>query len=102
MNLRLVYFLPSICLSLAGCGSRQSGPLPPVAEKVPKEITVHGDTRVDNYFWLRDKQNPKVMEYLKAEDAYADAVMKPLAGLQDAVFKEMVGHIKETDVSAPY
>jgi len=52
---------------------------PPGAKSVPKEITLHGDARVDNYFWLRDKQNPKVMEYLKAEDAYADAVMKPLA-----------------------
>jgi oligopeptidase B len=102
MNLRLICFLPSICIALAGCGSHQNEPLPPVADKVPKAITVHGDTRVDNYFWLRDKENPKVMEYLKAEDAYADAVMKPLAGLQDTVFKEMVGHIKETDDSAPY
>ena len=102
-----------ICLSLAsgivaGCGARRTGALPkdagtpPVADKVAKDITVHGDTRTDNYFWLRDKQNPKVMEYLKAEDAYSDAVMKPLAPLQDALFKEMVGHIKETDQSAPY
>lgn len=108
MNLRLVCYLPLIFPGLAGCGSHQIGQLPPgigpapVADKVPKEVTVHGDTRVDNYFWLRDKQNPKVMEYLKAEDAYADAVMKPLVGLEDTVFKEMVGHIKETDDSAPY
>ena len=92
----------------AGCGAHQAGELPrgiesaPVAAKIPKTITVHGDSRVDNYFWLRDRQNPQVMEYLKAEDAYADAVMKPLAGLQDALFKEMVGHVKETDDTAPY
>lgn len=74
----------------------------PVADKIPKTITVHGDTRIDNYFWLRDRQDPKVMEYLKAEEAYADAVMKPTDALQDTIFKEMVGHIKETDQSAPY
>lgn len=74
----------------------------PVADKIPKTITVHGDTRVDNYFWLRDRQDPKVMDYLKAEEAYADAVMKPTDALQDTLFKEMVGHIKETDQSAPY
>ncbi len=93
---------------VAGCSSRKAGELPaglgpaPIAEKDPKSITVHGDSRVDNYFWLRDKENPKVMQYLKAEDAWSDAVMKPLAPLQDTLFKEMVGHIKETDESAPY
>jgi oligopeptidase B len=85
----------------AGDLPRDAGP-PPIAEKAPKTITVHGDTRIDNYFWLRDKQNPKVMEYLKTEEAYTDAVMKPTVQLQDALFKEMVGHIKETDESAPY
>jgi oligopeptidase B len=97
-----------ICGAAAGCAAHQAGELPPnampapVADKTPKTITVHGDTRVDNYFWLREKQNPRVMDYLKAEDAYADAVMKPTAGLQDTLFREMVGHIKETDQSAPY
>ena len=76
--------------------------LPPVADKQPKTITVHGDSRVDDYFWLREKANPKVTEYLRAEDAYAEAVMKPTAAFQDALFKEMVGHIKEDDDSAPY
>ncbi len=108
-----IHFLLLTCLGCAcaaavGCGTHPAGELPPgagpapVADKAPKTISVHGDTRVDNYFWLREKQNPKVMEYLKAEDAYADAVMKPTAALQDTLFKEMVGHIKETDESAPY
>ena len=111
--MRPIHFLFLTCLTIAcglagACGKRQPGALPagigpaPVADRKPQTITVHGDSRVDNYFWLREKQNPKVMEYLKAEDAYADAVMKPLTGLQDKVFKEMVGHIKETDESAPY
>jgi oligopeptidase B len=96
------------CAVLAGCGHQNSGELPPgigpapVADKIPKAITVHGDTRIDNYFWLREKQDPKVMDYLKAEEAYTDAAMKPTDALQDTLFKEMVGHIKETDQSAPY
>ncbi len=104
----VIFVLAWLAVACTGCGSRHSGELPqgvgaaPVAAKIPKDITVHGDSRTDNYFWLRDKQNPKVMEYLKAEDAYSDAVMKPLAGLQDTLFKEMVGHIKETDETAPY
>jgi oligopeptidase B len=92
---------------VTGCSTPQAGApettlKPPVADKLPKTITVHGDSRVDSYFWLREKSNPKVMAYLRAEDAYADAVMKPRAGVQDALFKEIVGHIKEDDDSAPY
>jgi oligopeptidase B len=56
----------------------------------------------DEYFWLREKTNPKVMEYLKAEDAYAEAMMKPTAALQDSLYKEMLGHIKQTDDTVPY
>jgi len=95
-------------LGATGCGSPEarggngSSVVPPVAEKQPKTITVHGDSRVDDYFWLRDKSNPKVMTYLHAEDAYTDALMKPTAALQDTLFKEMVGHIKEDDDTAPY
>lgn len=91
-----------------GSGTRSAGELPsdigpaPIADKIPKTITVHGNTRIDNYFWLRERQDPKVIEYLKAEEAYADAAMKPTDALQDTLFKEMVGHIKETDQSAPY
>jgi oligopeptidase B len=97
--------LIGLIIVLPSCASPNSGPAnsgagkPPVAEKRPK--TVAGP-RVDDYFWLRDKNDPATMAYLKAEDGYADAMMKPTAGLQDTLFKEMVGHIKETDSSAPY
>ena len=76
--------------------------LPPVAEKRPKTITVHGDSRVDDYFWLRDTSDPGVMTYLTAENAYAEAVMKPTAALQETLYAEMVGHIKETDETVPH
>jgi oligopeptidase B len=77
-------------------------PQPPMAKKTPKTTNIHGETLVDNYFWLREKKNPEVMAYLEAENAYTDAVMKPTEDLQGALYKEMVGHIKETDQTVPY
>ena len=74
---------------------------PPAAKKVPHVAVVHGERRVDDYFWLREKTNPDTPAYLEAENAYADAVMKPTEGLQKQLYDEMVGHIKETDVAAP-
>jgi len=75
---------------------------PPMAEKKPKVTKIHGDTLVDDYFWLREKSNPRVIEHLKAEDAYAVAMMKPTAPLQEKLYKEMLSHIKQTDVNVPY
>lgn len=75
---------------------------PPVAKKVPKKTKIHGYTEVDNYFWLREKENPEVLEYLKQENAYANANMKSTQGFQAALYKEMLARIKETDVEVPY
>ena len=77
-------------------------PSPPVAQRIPKVDEVHGDRRVDDYFWLRDKKNPDVAAYLEAENAYTDAVMGPTVPFQDALYKEMLARIKETDESVPY
>jgi len=77
-------------------------PSPPVARKIPKVDTVHGDRREDDYFWLRDKKDPAVKAYLEAENAYTDAVLKPTEGLQESLYKEMLSRIKETDVNVPY
>ncbi|KPK14221.1 MAG: hypothetical protein AMJ62_13720 [Myxococcales bacterium SG8_38] len=63
---------------------------------------MHGDTRVDDYFWLRDKESPEVMAYLRAENDYSETIMKPTIGLQNVLFDEIVGRIQETDQSAPY
>ena len=72
-----------VSIALVGCASRFSGtsgtsngPQPPVAEKKPHATTLHGATLTDDYFWLREKTNPKVMEYLRAEDAYADEMTR--------------------------
>jgi oligopeptidase B len=75
---------------------------PPVAKKVPKTDTVHGERRVDEYFWLRDKANPDVAAYLEAENAYTDGVMAQTAAFQESLYKEMLGRIKETDQDVPY
>jgi oligopeptidase B len=77
-------------------------PTPPVAARVPHPTTVHGDTRPDDYFWLREKSSPEVAAYLEAENAYTDAVMAPTEPLQDALYREMLARIKETDLSVPY
>jgi oligopeptidase B len=77
-------------------------PKPPIAKRVPKKTTIHGDTLVDDYFWLREKSNPEVIAYLEAENAYTDAVMKPTEAFQEALYKEMLARIKQTDLSVPY
>ncbi|HEY8549739.1 MAG TPA: S9 family peptidase [Vicinamibacterales bacterium] len=74
---------------------------PPVAKKIPTVRELHGEKFVDDYFWMREKSNPDVVAYLEAENAYAAAVMKPLEGLQEALYKEMLARIKETDLSVP-
>jgi oligopeptidase B len=79
-----------------------TSPQPPMADKKPKTTNIHGETLVDNYFWLREKTNPAVMAHLQAENAYSEAVMKPTAPLQEKLYNEMLSHIKQTDVNVPY
>lgn len=74
---------------------------PPIAKRSAKDVTVHNDQRTDYYYWLRERENPDVIEYLKAENAYTEAMMKHTGELQDSLYKEMRGRIKETDLSVP-
>src|SRR2546428_1496574 len=94
----------AIGLVLLGPGraAGQSESRPPVAKVVPKVDPLHGEVRVDNYYWLRDKKNPEVLAYLEAENAYTAGMMKHTEALQDALYREMLGRVKETDLSAPY
>ena len=73
----------------------------PIAPKQPKEITQHGQTRIDNYFWLRYKEDPEVLKYLHAEQDYLEEVTQHTKPLQETLFQEMKGRIKEDDASAP-
>ena len=74
----------------------------PMAKKISHVETIHGDKLVDDYYWLRDKKNPDVKAYLETENAYADSVMKPTEAFQKKLYDEMLGRIKETDLSVPY
>ena len=76
--------------------------MPPRAKTLAKVDTIHGDIRVDNYYWLRDKKNPEVIAYLEAENRYTDAMTKNLDGFQQTLYNEILGRIKQTDLSVPY
>src|SRR5688500_18605841 len=79
----------------------QTLPAPPRARIIPRTDTLHGDVRTDNYFWLRDRNNPEVISYLQAENAYTDTVMAPTRALQERLYEEMLGRIRQTDLSVP-
>lgn len=74
----------------------------PVAEKKAKELTMHGQTRIDNYYWLRERENPEVIAYLEAENSYRESVMKGTEQFQKDLFEEIVSRIKQDDESVPY
>jgi len=74
---------------------------PPIAAVKAKEFTEHGYKRIDNYFWLKEKENPEVIKYLKAENTYCDSVMKHTETLRKKLFDEMKARIKEVDQSVP-
>ena len=75
---------------------------PPVARKIPVADTLFGDVRVDDYRWLRDRSDPEVTAYLEAENEYTAAMTAHIDELEETVYQEMVGRIKETDLSVPY
>lgn len=74
----------------------------PDAKKIKKELTIHNDTRIDNYYWLNDREDSEVIAYLEAENAYTKAILKHTEAFQEKIFDEMVGRIKQTDQSVPY
>jgi oligopeptidase B len=102
----LVVALPAL-LAPAGLAGQTSSsgpaPTPPVAARVPHVDTVAGVVLSDPYFWLRDdrRERPEVLDYLRRENAYTEAVTRHTRALQDTLFHEMVGHIRETDLSVP-
>jgi oligopeptidase B len=75
---------------------------PPKAKKVAKELSIHGDTRIDHYYWLNQREDKEVIQYLNEENAYTQAVLEPTKQLQEDLFNEIVGRIKKDDESVPY
>ena len=102
----LISVMGTIALILSiGCSQGQKTEetiMPPVAEKKPKEMTIHGHTRIDEYYWLNERENPEVIAYLEAENDYRDAMMNHTKKFQKKLFNEIVGRIKQTDMSVPY
>src|SRR3954470_22295957 len=79
----------------------QQSAAPPVAVRKPHSTEIHGLTLKDDYFWLREKSNPEVIAYLEAENAFTESIMQPTKALQAALYTEMLGRIKQTDLSVP-
>ena len=75
---------------------------PPIPRKVRKELTLHGDTRQDDYYWMNERDSPEVIAHLEAENAYFAARTAHLEGFREQLFQEMKGRIKEDDSSVPY
>src|SRR5277367_3111117 len=87
---------------IANQAEGSSTPEPPVARREPVEHVLHGDRRVDDYAWLRRKEDPEVLAHLNAENAYTDEVLRPTEAFQEKLYQEMLGRILQTDLSVPY
>ena len=105
--------MKSILLSLAAllifsCNNKSSNKLmsnfnqPPIANKIPKELKIHGDVRVDEFYWLNDRENPEVIDYLNKENDYYKQETKHTKIFQEDLFEEMKSRIKKDDSSVPY
>jgi oligopeptidase B len=98
-------FAALLCLgtvATAPARAQQTEVTPPVAKVVPHQLEMHGHVRTDNYYWLRERENPEVIAYLEAENEYTEAMMADSEELQEALFDEIVGRIKQTDLSVPF
>ncbi|ABV38973.1 Oligopeptidase B [Shewanella sediminis HAW-EB3] len=104
--------IPKFVLSLllltlfVGCTSMKPvNPVqPPIAEKIPNEMKLHGIERIDDYYWLRDdaRKNPKVLAHLEAENRYTKAQFSPFEGFQQTLFDELIGRLDKDESSVPY
>ena len=101
-SIAFVASLVAVALSMPVARAQQATSQPPVAAKKPHSTEIHGYKLNDDYFWLREKDSPEVTKYLEAENAYTDDVMKPTKAFQETLYNEMLGRIKQTDLSVPY
>ncbi|MBS0187893.1 MAG: S9 family peptidase [Planctomycetes bacterium] len=95
--------LRSLCLVTLGFSSFSLAQFtPPKADKIPHQTPIHGTVLQDDYFWLRQRENPKVIDLLKAERAYCDQFMSRTTERQNTLYEEMLDRLQQTDESAPY
>jgi oligopeptidase B len=104
MDLLMSYRISLLCLFFLSSfvAASDETPKPPAATVKPHTSQLHGETLIDQYFWLREKKSPEVIKYLEAENAYTEAITKPIAGLRDKLYQEILGRIKQTDLTVPY
>jgi len=100
-NVLKSFFLP-LFISVILFSCKNQSITPPDVKQIAKELTIHSDTRIDNYYWLNDRENPEVIAYLEAENEYTKAVLKPTEKFQEDLFNELKSRIKEDDKSVPY
>lgn len=92
-----------VCLiTFTACQPNMTKPTAPVAAIKPHTFNEHGKTRIDNYFWLKERENPEVIAYLNAENKYCDDVLAPVKKREEALFNELKTRVKENDESVPY
>jgi len=94
-----------LIVSLASCQNNEKTEntmQAPKAKKVKHELTKHGQTRIDNYFWLNKREDPEVVKYLNEENAYTAAMMKHTDSLQEKLYQEMIARLKQDDATVPY
>ena len=99
---QLTLTLLAVATAVAPLAAQTAVPAPPVARVIPKVDTVNGDVRVDNYFWMRNRKDSAVIKYLEAENTYTAAMTKHTERAQERLYQEILGRIKETDLSVPY
>ena len=99
MKLSVLFVVVAGVVLLTSCAPTE--PVAPVVEKIPHELEAHGDVRIDDYYWLRERSNPEVLAYLEAENTYTAAVMAPTEELQAELFKELTNRIQPDDSTVP-
>jgi oligopeptidase B len=104
MNKIILFIFIINITSFIGCSKKDDNMdlMPPIAKKIPKELTIHNHTRIDNYYWLNDRKNPEVIKYLNDENDYTDKMLSHTKNLQKTLFNEIKGRMKQTDISVPF
>lgn len=94
--------LPITIIVMTQSCTNEKNMKPPIAEKIPQELTIHNNSRIDNYYWLNERGSEKVENYLNAENDYTEKVLSDVKDLEKSLYDEIVGRIKQTDMSVPY
>jgi oligopeptidase B len=102
MRIRALVVTAGFCLVIGVPQALKAQAGPPVAKRIAKIDTLHGEVRRDDYFWLREKSNPHVVRYLEAENAYTEAELSHTKATRDTIYREMLSRVKETDLSVPF